>query len=161
MPSEDAKVVPLDPGPLVLVVDDELTHCSIVRSMVGTLGYPARSCLTGQEALRFLKAHLRAVRFLLTDLAMPKMDGGELAERALDVDPSLHVVLMAGLGDAQALELLAGYRDLPLLVKPVNLGALQEHLEAHLGAPPRTPSYLPVPPPRERTRRRTSGHHEV
>jgi CheY-like chemotaxis protein len=160
MPSEDVKVVPLDPGPLVLVVDDELTPRSIIRRMVGALGYPARSCRNGREALRFLKAHPRAVRLLLTDLAMPRMDGGELAERALDLDPSLHVVLMAGLDDGKVLELLPGYRDLPLLVKPVKLSALEEHLEAHLGAPPR-PLYPPVRPSRARRRRRTSGRHEV
>jgi CheY-like chemotaxis protein len=160
MPLEDVKVLRLDPGPLVLVVDDELTPRSIVRRMVGALGYPARSCRNGREALRFLKAHPRDVRLLLTDLAMPRMDGGELAERALDVDPTLRVVLMAGLDDGAVLELLPGYRDLPLLVKPVKLSALEEHLEAYLGAPPR-PLSPPVRPPRVRRRRRTSGRHEV
>jgi len=160
MPEEDAEVLPLDPGPLVLVVDDELTHRSTVRRMVAALGYPVRSCRSGREAVRFLKAHLRAVRLLLADLAMQKMDGGELAERARDLDPSLDVVLMASLGDTHVLELLPGYRDVPFLVKPVSLGALQVQLEAHLGAPPRTP-YPPIRPLPARTRRRTSGRHEV
>jgi CheY-like chemotaxis protein len=161
MPTEDAKVLPLDPGPLVLVVDDELIPRSIVRRMVWTLGYPARSCRSGREALRFLKAHPGAVRLLVADLGMPNMDGGELAERARDLDPSLCVVLMASPGDARVLELLPGYRDLPLLAKPVSFGALHEQLEELLGAPPGTPNYPPVAPPRVRPRGRTSGHHEV
>jgi CheY-like chemotaxis protein len=89
MPEEDVKVLPLDPGPMVLVVSNEPDDRSILRRMVWTLGYPARSCRSGREALRFLKANPRAVRLLMTDLAMPRMDGGELAERALDLDPSL------------------------------------------------------------------------
>jgi CheY-like chemotaxis protein len=54
------------------------------------------------------------------------MDGGELAERAKDLDPHLHVVLMAGLTDPHLDALVAGYQDLPFITKPVSfLGACQ------------------------------------
>src|SRR5437868_6802662 len=118
MPREDAKVLPLAPGPLVLVVDDELTPRSILTRMVRSLGYAARSCSSGREALRFLAAHPNEVRLLLADLGMPSMDGGELAERARELDRSLHVILMATHGDPHISDLLAGYRRLPFLVKP-------------------------------------------
>ena len=73
MPSEDAKLLPLDP--LVLVVDDELTPRSIVARMVRSLGYRARSCQSGLAALRYLKPRPGEVRLLLADLGMPRMDG--------------------------------------------------------------------------------------
>jgi CheY-like chemotaxis protein len=156
------KALPIDPGPLVLVVDDELTPRSIVTRMVRSLGYQARSCQSGRAALRFLEAHLREVRLLLADLGMPKMDGGELAERARDLDPRLVVVLMAGPDDPHVGELLSGYRDYPFVPKPVSFGDLAEKLERLLGIPSRPTSYpLSMGPPRPRTRRRTSGHYEV
>lgn len=68
MPAEDLKILPLDPGPLVLVVDDEARPRSIITRMVGALGYQARSCHSGRAALRFLKDHPREVRLLLADL---------------------------------------------------------------------------------------------
>jgi CheY-like chemotaxis protein len=162
MPTEDVKVLPLDPGPLVLVVDDELTPRSIVTRMVRSLGYQARSCQSGRAALRFLEAHPREVRLLVADLGMPRMDGGELAERARDLDPSLLVVLTAGPDDPHVGELLSGYRDFPFVSKPVNFGDLAEKLERLLGIPARPTGYPPsMGPPRPRSRRRTSGHHEV
>ena len=162
MPAEDAKVLPLPPSPLILVVDDELTPRSIATRMVRSLGYHARSCHSGRTALRFLKAHPREVRLLLADLAMPGMDGGELAERAKDLDPRLIAVLMATPGDPQVAELLSGYRDLPFVPKPVSFGDLAEKLERLLGIPTGPAGSPPsMDAPRLSRRRRTSGHHEV
>lgn len=155
MTEEDRRILPLTPGPLVLVVDDEATHRDAVTRMVQALGYQARSSPSGQAALRLLEAHPREVRLLIADLLMPGMDGGELTERARDLDSRLLVVLMAGPGDADARELLSGYRDVPLLWKPVNLEELARMFEQLLGMP----AYPPVP--RHRPRRRSWEHHQV
>jgi CheY-like chemotaxis protein len=158
---EDAEVLALTPGPLVLVVDDELTPRSIIRRMVRALGYPARSCRSGREALRFMETHPQQVRLLMADVGMPRMDGGELAERALDMDPGLRVVLMAGPSDANSADILAGYRDLPFLAKPVTFGELFNRLEELVGPPAHSPGFPPVlTPPRSRQRRRPSGQHQ-
>jgi CheY-like chemotaxis protein len=161
MPPEDVKVFPLDPSSLVLVVDDELTPRSITARMVRSLGYRARSCQSGLAALRYLKSHPGEVRLLLVDLGMPRMDGGELAERAMDLDPSLIVVLMADTRDPYVRELLSGYLDLTFVPKPVSFDDLAEKLERLLGISPQ-----PTSPPRSmervqrRLRRRPSGSHQ-
>jgi len=130
--------------------------------MIRALGYQARSCPGGRAALRFLQAHPREVRLLLADLGMPRMDGGELAERARDLDPGLLVMLMAGPQDPHVDELLTGYRELPFLSKPVAFGDLAERLEEGLGVPTRPTSYPPsMGPPAPRRLRRTSGQHRT
>jgi CheY-like chemotaxis protein len=161
MPAEDINVLPLNPGPLVLVVDDEASPRATLTRWIDALGYQVRSCPSGPAALRFLKAHRGEARLLLTDLAMPRMDGGELVERAKDLDPTLIAVLMAAPGDQPAGELLPGYRDLAFVPKPVNFADLAQKLELLLGIPA-TPT-RPLPS-MDRTRsrpRRTSGHHQV
>ena len=131
--------------------------------MVRTLGYRAGAARAVGPGLRFLAAHPGEVRLLLADLGMPQMDGGELAERAKDLDPSLVAMLMADPGDPSVAELLFGYRDLPFVPKPVSFGDLAEKLERLLGIPVSQPSRAPrsMGPSRPRSRRRTSGHHEV
>jgi two-component system, cell cycle sensor histidine kinase and response regulator CckA len=155
MPTEDVPIIPLGHTPLVLVVEDELTPRSIVTRMIRSLGYRALSCENGRAALRFLENHPGQVRLLLTDLIMPGIDGGELAERAKDREPTLITALVAAPGDPAAHELLSGYRDLPFVPKPVSFSDLAEKLELLLGIPSRPTQ------PRHKTqrRRRGSGSH--
>jgi CheY-like chemotaxis protein len=157
---ETPGVIPLDPAPLVLVVDDELTCRSIVSRMVRALGYRVRSCHSGAAALRFLQEHPGSVRLVLADLGMPRMDGGELAERARDLGQRLHIALMASHADPHVGDLVAGYADLPFLTKPVAFGDLAELLEHLVGLP--VPA-APVPRGLRKSggRRRISGQHQV
>lgn len=161
---DDEELDPASPdgAPLVLVVDDELAPRSAVCRMVRGLGYRAKSLESAKQALRFIDAHPGAARLLLTDVAMPGMDGAELAERAKDLDPRLQIALLAA-PDPETGELLEGYRDLPTLTKPVGFGELYGLLRDKLGAPTLATA-RPVPPAaaaRPRSSRRPSGRHEV
>jgi CheY-like chemotaxis protein len=157
---DDTDIIPMAPGPLVLVVDDEAAPRNAVTRMLQELGYHARSCSSGRSALRFLDTHPGEARLLLADVGMPGMDGGELAERALDLDPSLAVVLMAAPDDAETRELLSGYHDLPLLWKPLDLPELTRKIHDLAGTLRSSPGY-PLSAPRSRSRWRASNRHEV
>jgi two-component system, cell cycle sensor histidine kinase and response regulator CckA len=122
--------------PTVLVVDDEETPRSAACRLIRSLGYQAHAARDGREALRHLQQHPGEVRLVLTDLVMPYMDGGELAERARDLHPRLPVVLMSTkpVGDAAAL--VAAYPELPFLEKPLTPEALGPMLTQSLGPSP-------------------------
>lgn len=156
---DDTDIIPMTPGPLVLVVDDEPAPRNAVTRMLQELGYHARSCASGRAALHFLGTHPGETGLLLANLGMPGMDGGELAERALDLDPGLVVVLMAA-PDAEMRELLYGYRDLPLLWKPLALPELARKIHDLARTRGPSPGY-PLSAPRSRSRWRTSNRHEV
>jgi hypothetical protein len=94
-------------------------------------------------------------------MGMPGMDGGELVERALDADPRMRAILMVDLEDRGTSEILAGYRDLPILVKPVRFPDLYGSLVALVGPPRHGAVPASVSAPSQRARKRTSGHHEV
>jgi CheY-like chemotaxis protein len=126
----------------VLVVDDELATRTAVSRMVSGLGYTVRSCRGGKDALGYLKRHPTEVRLLLTDVTMPGMDGGELAERALAAVPKLKIILMAEPSDGAAQGLVRAYPEFPVLEKPVGFSALLEVLGGELG-PPESPQHRP------------------
>ena len=147
---DDGDILRLDPSPLILVVEDELTPRSIVTRMVRSLGFRARGYHRGAAALGFLHEHPGVARLVLADLGMPRMDGGELAERVQDLEPRLRVALMAGRDDPHVDDLLAGYSDLPFLAKPVAFTALAELLAVLVGIPVTTTNA--VGRPRERRR---------
>ena len=126
--------------------------------MIRGFGYPVRSAGGGREALELMTEHPREVRLLIADLGMPRMDGGELAERARDLDPGLRVLLLVEPGDPRVAELESGYRDLPSLRKQITFGDLYRKTLDLIG-PPATPAGDRHGRTRSRTRR--SGHHQV
>jgi two-component system, cell cycle sensor histidine kinase and response regulator CckA len=125
------------PDPTVLIVDDEETPRTVTCRMVRALGYQARSARDGREALRYLQQHPGEVRLVLTDVVMPYMDGGELAERARDLHPRLPVVLMSAHPTGEIADLIAAYPELPFIAKPFTTEKLAQVLTPLLGAPAR------------------------
>ena len=123
--------------PTVLVVDDEETPRSVTCRMVRALGYLTRSARDGREALRYIQQHPGEIRLVLTDVIMPYMDGGELAERIRDLHPRLPIVLMSAYPVGEVAELVAAYPELPFIEKPFSTEALHRVLMPLLGPPGR------------------------
>jgi CheY-like chemotaxis protein len=155
VPLADDDVLAFAHGPLVLIVETDPTQRAEVCRMIRGFGYPVRSAASGGEALRFLTEQPREVRLLIANLGMAGMDGGELAERARDLDPAVRVLLLVDPADSRAAELLGGYRDLPSLPKPVTFGDLYRKTQELIG-PAAGP---PERPGRPRARSRRSGQH--
>jgi two-component system cell cycle sensor histidine kinase/response regulator CckA len=105
--------------------------------MVRALGYPTRTARDGREALRYIQQHPGEIRLVLTDVVMPYMDGGELAERVRDLHPRLPIVLMSVYPEGEIAELVAGYPELPFLEKPFTPEALHRALTPLVGPPAR------------------------
>lgn len=137
MPSRRERRSRFTAEPMVLIVDDEETPRSVACRMVRALGYPAHTARDGREALRYLQQHPGEVRLVLSDVVMPYMDGGELAERARDLRPNLPIVLMSVRPVGETSELIAAYPELPFLVKPFTTEQLYHVLTPLLGAPAR------------------------
>ena len=155
----DAHPRPVSRGPLVLVVDEELTRRSILSRMIRAFGYSVRNCPTSRDALRFLREHPGEVRLLIADLMLPGMDGGELVERGLDLDPTLRVLLTVDTDNPDAVELHAGYHDFAWVRKPITFTALANRLDELFSRRP-VPSYASPMGPPARTWRR-SGQHQL
>ena len=138
------------PEPTVLIVDDEETPG---RSPAGWCAHSdtrRHASRDGREALRYLQQHPGEVRLVLTDVVMPYMDGGELAERARDLHPRLPIVLMSAHPVGEIAELVAAYPELPFLAKPFTTEKLSQVLTPLAGSSgqgPRTPRQRSGPVP--------------
>jgi DNA-binding NtrC family response regulator len=83
----------------VLVVDDDPVLRKVLQGMLAQDGIPSLSAGSAPEALAAIDRHEIAV--MVTDLKMPGMDGLELLERALAIDPSLQAILVTAHGTAE------------------------------------------------------------
>ena len=112
----------------VLVVEDNQSLSALYKEYLTSLGYRVTGCSNGEEALQRFAADAEAFDVVLTDMAMPEMNGRELVKRLLAMQPDLPIILSTGyssvLSEEQALQL--GVRK--YLMKPIALPALASAL---------------------------------
>jgi CheY-like chemotaxis protein len=80
----------------VLVVDDEPAVRALACQILQEAGVTVLSAVDGQDALRQFEAHSAEIRTVLLDLTMPGLDGGEVFQRLLQIDPGVKVILCSG-----------------------------------------------------------------
>lgn len=79
----------------ILVVDDEKSQLNILNDILSDAGYEVSTAENGKAALDLLTKNFPIV---LTDLKMPGMDGIELLQQALKINPEAQVILMTAFG---------------------------------------------------------------
>jgi len=82
----------------VLVVDDEPLVALLTASMLEDLGHASQVVPSGMSALNVLRAD-RTIDAVITDYAMPDMNGAELAAQISHLRPGLPVILATGYAD--------------------------------------------------------------
>ncbi len=103
-------------GHLLVVEDDPLVRAVLVRELA-TQGYQVAEAADGQSALDRIADTREPFDLLITDLAMPRMDGRELAARVAAVRPDLPVLYTSGHPDETTRRALVEGEQ-PYLQKP-------------------------------------------
>lgn len=113
----------------ILIVDDEADFASGLARILkcGDPDCTCIACTSGQAALDVL--HEKTVGVMLTDLRMPDMNGIELMQKALAINPQLCVVLMTAYGTIEdaVKSLKRGAYD--FITKPIQRAALCHMVE--------------------------------
>jgi CheY-like chemotaxis protein len=79
----------------ILLVDDDPLVLGTVAEQLEDLGHKVLSASGGTDALAILRAR-QAVDLMITDLAMPGMNGLTLIREAREVQPRLPAILLTG-----------------------------------------------------------------
>jgi DNA-binding NtrC family response regulator len=90
------QITPLrGPGTTILVVDDDALITLNTADILNEQGHTALEAFCAAEALSLIEQHPH-IGALVTDYAMPGMNGVELAEAARRLRPGLPVLLTTG-----------------------------------------------------------------
>jgi two-component system, chemotaxis family, chemotaxis protein CheY len=119
----------------IMIVDDQRTTRMLVRTSLRELGYRnVTECGDGEEALRVLSES--PAQLIISDVNMPKMDGLALlkAVRAKDELKATPFIMLTGRGDVALVKEAIQVGVNGYLVKPFNLGALKQKVDAAIGA---------------------------
>jgi PAS domain S-box-containing protein len=83
----------------ILLVEDEEVVRGLTRKILMQAGYSVLDAKGGDEAIRLCQAHAGPIDLLLTDVVMPEISGKEVADRLLELRPSIRVLYMSGYTD--------------------------------------------------------------
>jgi PAS domain S-box-containing protein len=134
-----ARIRPLS----VLVVDDDLLVLDSVAAMLDDLGHAVIEARSGEEAVQLLRRTPK-IDIVITDYAMPGMNGLQLADAVAAEHPGTPMVICTGyaelLGTAQP--------HLPRISKPFDQAALVAVIEEVIRAQAEARSVLTLRPKR-------------
>ena len=81
----------------VLVVDDDEAQCDLLSDILSAENHVVEVALNGTRALELLEEH-NDFDVVISDLAMPGLDGWTVVAKAKERFPALRSIIMSGLG---------------------------------------------------------------
>ena len=118
----------------VMVVDDQMTMRSLVRTGLQQLGFvDITEAPDGEEALRQILA--RPVHLVISDFNMPKLDGMGLLRALRSHGPTAKTafIMLTGRADKELVQKAVQLGVNNYLVKPFTVATLKEKIEAVFG----------------------------
>jgi CheY-like chemotaxis protein len=115
------EVTPSAAGKAILLVDDDDSVRTVLGEQLRELGFRVDEAADGKSAIEQLKGN-GSYDVLLTDFAMPGMNGMDTIRTAMREQPKLRTVLMTGYANESS---VADARDkVPIIRKPIRLEEL-------------------------------------
>jgi signal transduction histidine kinase/CheY-like chemotaxis protein len=112
----------------VLLVEDEPGVLKIAGRMLKNLGYAVLTATTADEAIDLVRSHPGRIDLLLTDVIMPKMNGGQLVKEVMTLRHGIKYLYMSG----YSADIVSGQGVLAdetqFITKPFSINELAEKL---------------------------------
>lgn len=115
----------------ILIVDDKRVQLKTLRRGLITRGYRVVEAISGLEALdQIVKDH--KIDMVLTDFAMPEMNGIELLQKIRETNKRLPVIIMTAYGDKDLVVEAMHHRCNGFIDKPFDMDELLEEINASI-----------------------------
>jgi len=118
----------------ILIVDDEKWIIQLGQEILERLGYQVTGRNTAREALETVRQQPEKFDLVITDFAMPMMDGVELAQELSRLCPGVPIILYTGSNLAISPENAKQIGIAANLLKPVTAAEMQATIRRVLDA---------------------------
>jgi CheY-like chemotaxis protein len=122
-------------GECVLVVDDEEAIRKIAQHTLNRFGYRVMLASDGSEALEIYKKNQDDIDLVLTDMAMPVMDGPTTIAALKKINPAVKIIASSGFSSSTDPGKLPGSGVECLVPKPYTAEMLLKALHQALKSP--------------------------
>ncbi|POT55332.1 two-component system response regulator ZraR [Citrobacter amalonaticus] len=114
----------------ILVVDDDVSHCTILQALLRGWGYGVALAYSGRAALEQVREHV--FDLVLCDVRMAEMDGIATLKEIKTLNPAIPVLIMTAFSSVETAVEALKTGALDYLIKPLDFDRLQETLEKAL-----------------------------
>jgi PAS domain S-box-containing protein len=124
--------LPRGNGETVLLVDDEASIITITSQTLQAFGYDVLTATDGAEAVAVYAVHNAKIAVVLTDMAMPIMDGAATIRALTKINPAIKIIAASGLNANEDMTKASGAGIRHFLTKPYTAGTLLKTLRTIL-----------------------------
>ena len=124
--------LPRGNGETVLLVDDESSILIITSQTLQAFGYRVLTAGDGAEAVAVYAQHPKEIAVVLTDMAMPIMDGSATIRALTKINPAVKIIAASGLSINGGTTKIAEANVKHFLTKPYTAGTLLKTMRAIL-----------------------------
>jgi signal transduction histidine kinase len=132
-PPAERKTSKADAGPTILLVEDDHDVRSYVVEILRDLHYRVLEAHDADSALGLIDRNDVRVDLLLTDLVLPGMNGGQLAEQVKARQPQARVLIMTGYSREAVVDQWPVDPSVEMLQKPLTQDLLERKLRMVMG----------------------------
>nr|MBL0712824.1 response regulator [Desulfobacterales bacterium] len=129
IPEKEETRIEMPPGSeTILLVDDEKTILEACGTMLDRMGYTVITAAGGREAIAVYHERHAEIDMIILDIIMPDMEGGEVFDQLVQIDPHVKVLLSSGYTiEDQAAAILERGCD-GFIQKPYEMEQLNRHI---------------------------------
>lgn len=135
VPSVEAPpdALPIERGAeTILLVEDEPSVRTLVRAMLSAEGYRVLEAETAESAIELSDGYASPIHLLITDVVLPRVRGGALAQQLSLRRSEMKILLMSGYLDPIRAEETTLMARLPFLQKPFTRASFLQRVRAAL-----------------------------
>ncbi len=114
----------LDGTEHIMIVDDESAIRGVISTYLNQYGYTVSTFVNGYEALHAFKLKPLLYDLILTDIAMPVLDGVTMAKEILEFKSDIPIIISTGNGELHTYENDKELNGIKYLTKPIRLDEL-------------------------------------
>ena len=126
------KIVDVDESGKILLVDDDEKILKVTGVMLSTLGYTVLKARDGVEAVEVFRQHRDEIRLVISDVAMPRMNGWETLHALRQIMPGIPVILASGFSEEKVMEGFQVESPQAFLGKPYGFKLLRQTIRRTL-----------------------------
>jgi len=119
----------------ILIIDDEPDILEIGKEMLEALGYQVHSAQNGNKAIEYYSRYNGMIHLIILDMIMPGMNGEQVYERLVEINPDVKVLLSSGYSQNGLTEKTLKKGCNGFIQKPFKIQLLSQTIRKILTAP--------------------------